>query len=82
METHQSLLFPAFKVQFNLRESICGVSFWDSCARRRVEISKGRYMAIKDIIELVSKRGNHLPSGPFLIIPSPFLSIGIHSSTF
>ena len=52
MEYHQSMLFPIFDIQLHLRRKILGFKFWDSCAKRRVEISHGKSLTIREIIEL------------------------------
>jgi phosphotransferase system HPr-like phosphotransfer protein len=49
---HHSLLFPAFQMQLALKKGILGVNFWESCAQRRVQLSKKKYVTIKQIIEL------------------------------
>lgn len=30
-----------------------GISFWNQCAQRRIQISKGKYKPVSEIIEMV-----------------------------
>jgi hypothetical protein len=41
-------------MQLLLKKNILGVRFWEKCSERRVQISKKKYLTIKQIIELVS----------------------------
>lgn len=51
---HQAMLFPAFQLQLRLQELIMGTSFWRKCTNRRVELSKGTYVTMGDLMEMVS----------------------------
>lgn len=51
---HHSLLFPAFQMQLLLQTSIMGVNFWDKHGKRRIQLSKDKYIKIEDFIALVS----------------------------
>jgi hypothetical protein len=51
---HQHMLFPAFQMQLKLQERIMGSKFWEKCTERRVEWSKGKYISIAQLMELVS----------------------------
>lgn len=52
-QNHHSLLFPAFQMQLALKKSILGVRFWELCSERRVQLSKNKFVTIKQLIELV-----------------------------
>ena len=52
---HQAMLFPAFQLQLKLQERIMGTSFWRKCTNRRVELSKGTYVTMGDLMEMVRK---------------------------
>lgn len=52
--THQEMLFPAFQLQLHLQEKVCGRSFWSRCSNRRVELSKGKFVTMGELMELVS----------------------------
>ena len=47
----RSLLFPAFKLQRDMREKFLGNSYWDEATKRRAELITGR-SAGKDLIAL------------------------------
>lgn len=52
-KTHQGLLFPVFNLQHQLRTSVLGTSFWERASGRRVELSKGQYVTMSDLMLLV-----------------------------
>lgn len=49
---HQGLLFPAFQLQHMLQGKILGHSFWGKCSNRRIELSKGKYISLRELMEL------------------------------
>ena len=49
---HQALLFPAFTMQFKLQREILGKSFWTKMGKKRIELSKGRYLSIEEFMNL------------------------------
>ena len=51
---HNAMLFPAFQLQLKLQETVMGRSFWEKCTNRRVELSKGTYVTMGDLMEMVS----------------------------
>jgi hypothetical protein len=51
---HQGMLYPAFQLQYMLQGKILGHKFWTKCSNRRIELAKGKYIALKDLMELVS----------------------------
>jgi hypothetical protein len=51
---HQGMLYPAFQLQYMLQGKVLGHSFWSKCSDRRIELSKGKYIALKNLMELVS----------------------------
>lgn len=53
-KTHQNMLFPAFTLQNMLQEKVLGRSFWGKCSERRIELSKGKYISLRELMELVS----------------------------
>lgn len=53
---HQALLFPAFQLQHMLQEKVLGVNFWRKCSERRIQITKGKYVALKDLMYLVREK--------------------------
>ena len=52
---HQALLYPVFKLQHHMQESVLGTGFWHKASDRRVELSKGKYVTMGDLLNLVSK---------------------------
>lgn len=55
-KSHQQLLYPAFQIQMKMQDKIMGPSFWEKCTTRRVEWSKGRFITMAQMMELVSSR--------------------------
>jgi Ca2+-binding EF-hand superfamily protein len=53
-QTHQGMLFPVFNLQHQLRCNVLGERFWDKASNRRLELSKGRYVTMSDLMLLVS----------------------------
>eukprot|EP01038_Epipyxis_sp_PR26KG_P007378 gene7378-10050_t len=49
---HGSFLFPAFQMQEALQKKILGKSYWSKQSNRRVEISKGKYVPITQLMLL------------------------------
>jgi hypothetical protein len=54
VQTHPTLLFPAFQLQHALRKRILGVWFWQRAANRRIELTHGKYLPVAQFVELVS----------------------------
>jgi hypothetical protein len=52
-KNHNALLFPAFEMQTALQRSTLGTAFWQRNSERRIEISKGRFVPIGKLMELV-----------------------------
>jgi len=50
--THRGLLFPAFKLQRQLQSAVLGEAFWETASNRRVQLSKGKYMKMADLMEI------------------------------
>jgi hypothetical protein len=48
------MLFPVFNLQHQLRCNVLGERFWDKASNRRLELSKGRYVTMSDLMLLVS----------------------------
>jgi hypothetical protein len=63
---HQSILYLAFNVQMKLRRTILGDEFWEMLSRRRLKLSKGRYMSLTTILMIVS---GHACCGCSEIVP-------------
>lgn len=49
---HQGMLFPAFQLQYMLQGKILGHSFWSKCSDRRIELSKGKYISLRELMEV------------------------------
>ena len=49
---HPALLFPAFDVQRKMQDSTMGQRFWSSLANKRLKLSSGQYVPIKQYMEL------------------------------
>lgn len=54
-KTHQNMLFPAFQLQLHLQNRIMGQRFWERCSNRRIELSKGKFVTIAELMQLVKK---------------------------
>ena len=52
--THQALLFPVFNLQHQLQVSVLGSAFWERASGRRIEISKGHYVTLSELMQVVS----------------------------
>eukprot|EP01031_Cornospumella_fuschlensis_P037493 gene37493-45531_t len=52
VRSHQEMLFPAFQMQLKIQEKVFGRRFWERCSNRRIEISKGKYASITDIMNM------------------------------
>ena len=50
---HQTLLFPVFNLQRHLQEQVMGVSFWERASERRVQLSKGKYVTLGELMQMV-----------------------------
>jgi hypothetical protein len=50
------MLYPAFQLQYMLQGKVLGHAFWSHCSNRRIELSKGKYVALRDLMELVRKK--------------------------
>jgi hypothetical protein len=57
---HQNMLFPAFQLQLNLQTKVIGTKFWKKCSQRRIEISKGKFVTLVQLMELVMCLLRHL----------------------
>jgi hypothetical protein len=55
---HQDLLFSALEVQSELRKNSLGVSFWEKCTKKRLEISNDSYMNVIDLLEMQAIRSD------------------------
>jgi hypothetical protein len=66
---HQSILYLAFNVQMKLRRTILGDEFWEMLSRRRLKLSKGRYMSLTTILMIVSGRYVYCCCGCSVIAP-------------
>lgn len=55
-QNHQALLFPAFRMQLLLQQRVLGKRFWIQNAKRRIQLSKGKFIPIGKLLEMV--RGN------------------------
>jgi hypothetical protein len=64
---HQGMLYPAFQLQYMLQGKILGHKFWTKCSNRRIELAKGKYIALKDLMELVSFTSAFLLSSMFYL---------------
>jgi hypothetical protein len=53
VKTHEEMLFPAFQMQLKIQEKVFGRRFWERCSSRRVEICKGKYASITEIMMMV-----------------------------
>jgi Ca2+-binding EF-hand superfamily protein len=42
----------AIELHQELRERICGIAFWERCSDHRVELSKGKFLSLGDILKL------------------------------
>ena len=52
IDSYPALLFPAFEIQMKIQNGILGPEFWNHCSQRRVSITDGKYMQIRDLMEL------------------------------
>ncbi len=50
---HQALLYPVFTLQRHMQEKILGMHFWQAASARRVELCKGKYVTMADLLHLV-----------------------------
>ncbi len=50
VKSHQTLLFPAFRMQLALQTMFLGTAFWESNANRRMEICNGKYISVGTFI--------------------------------
>lgn len=53
-KTHQALLYPVFKLQHHLQESVLGTAFWEKASERRIQLTKGKYCTMSELMLLVS----------------------------
>ena len=51
---HQALLHPVFVIQRKMKKFALGPGFWDAFCERHIELSKGRFVPIYNIMILVS----------------------------
>jgi Ca2+-binding EF-hand superfamily protein len=49
---HHGMLFHAFQLQMKLRTRVCGDGFWERCSNRRIELCKGKFISMGEIMEL------------------------------
>ena len=54
IKTHQAMLFPAFQMQLALQRRFLGVSYWESNADKRIQLSKGKYISVEKFLLSVS----------------------------
>jgi hypothetical protein len=59
VKKHQALLYPAFEIQKIIRKKCLGKRFWVNYSKRRIELSKGNYMTMKQINELINRNAIH-----------------------
>ena len=52
---HQALLYPAFVMQSALRRKILGSGFWERQTEKRMRITKGKYVPVRDFLVNVSE---------------------------
>jgi deoxyinosine 3'endonuclease (endonuclease V) len=52
-KNHQNLLYPVFKLQHHLQENVLGANFWIKASQRRVQLSKGKYVTLEELMQLV-----------------------------
>mmetsp|Transcript_8863 Transcript_8863/g.13282 ORF Transcript_8863/g.13282 Transcript_8863/m.13282 type:complete len:447 (+) Transcript_8863:128-1468(+) len=50
---HPALVFPAFEIQRKIIKLCRGKRFWKNVAKRRVELSKGKFLSVGEIIKLL-----------------------------
>ena len=50
-ETHPGLLYPAFAFQYDLRHRVVGHSFWEKMINKRVELSDGKEVQIRQLLK-------------------------------
>lgn len=55
-KTHQAMLFPVFQLQSQLQRNVLGVAFWKRASGRRVELSKGNYVTMSALMQMVSNQ--------------------------
>ena len=55
-ERHQGMLWPAFQMQDALRRRVVGERFWRKRAESRIELCKGEYVPIDQLLQLHAKR--------------------------
>jgi hypothetical protein len=49
---HHNLLFPVFMLQRKLQKKAVGESFWETQSRKRVRLSRGRYVSTHELLEM------------------------------
>lgn len=52
-KNHQALLYPVFKLQHHLQENVLGTAFWEKASQRRIQLSKGKYVTMSELMLLV-----------------------------
>lgn len=52
-KSHQNMLFPAFNLQLHLQNKVLGRSFWERCSKKRYELSKGKYITMAELLDMV-----------------------------
>ena len=52
VKTHHNLLFPAFQLQQQMQKHIMGPGFWRKASNRRIQLSKGQYITMAELMEL------------------------------
>lgn len=50
---HHGVMFPAFQLQHQLQRSVLGVGFWHRASERRVQLSKGKYVTLSELMRMV-----------------------------
>lgn len=63
LKKHPALLFPAFQMQKLIKKKVLGYRFWKSYTDRRIELSKGVYLSVGQITELLNHNAleYHIP---------------------
>ncbi|KAJ1389785.1 hypothetical protein B484DRAFT_292400 [Ochromonadaceae sp. CCMP2298] len=46
------MMFPAFNIRAQMQNKVLGVGFWEKASARRMQISKGRYIPVGDLVKL------------------------------
>ena len=55
LRKHPALLFPAFEMQRIIKKRCLGKRFWKRISQKRVELSKGHFLSLTDIREMMHR---------------------------